>query len=62
MLTDFIFENTGIIRLYAEPYARNKASCRVLEKSGFKLEGTLRKCAVKNGITEDMLMYAKIKE
>lgn len=34
---------------------------RVLEKSGFILEGTLRSNAVKNGKILDMKMYAKIK-
>lgn len=58
---DFVFENTDIIRIYAEPFARNVASCRVLEKAGFICEGTLHKNAVKNGIVEDMKMYAKIK-
>ncbi|MDE6598334.1 MAG: GNAT family N-acetyltransferase [Clostridia bacterium] len=59
---DFVFENTDIIRIYAEPFARNLASCRVLEKVGFVCEGTLRANAVKNGVVEDMKMYAKIKE
>lgn len=58
---DFVFNNSDIIRIYAEPFARNVASCKVLEKAGFVCEGTLRKNAVKNGIVEDMKMYAKIK-
>lgn len=58
---DFVFENTDIIRIYAEPFARNAASCKVLEKAGFECEGTLRANAVKNGVVEDMKMYAKIK-
>ncbi|MDE6105016.1 MAG: GNAT family N-acetyltransferase [Clostridia bacterium] len=58
---DYIFENTDIIRIYAEPFARNKASCRVLEKAGFTCEGTLRSNVVKNGIIEDSKMYAIIK-
>ncbi len=59
---EYVFDNTDVIRIYAEPFARNIASCRVLEKSGFVLEGTLKANAVKNGIVEDMKMYAKIKE
>ena len=57
----FIFENTDIIRIYAEPFSRNKASCRVLEKAGFVYEGTLKCNAIKNGVVENMNMYAKIK-
>lgn len=61
LLTEYIFGNTEIMRLYAEPFARNKASCRVLEKAGFTFEGTLRKNAVKNGAVEDMKMYSILK-
>ncbi|WP_442338928.1 GNAT family N-acetyltransferase [Clostridium minihomine] len=39
----YVFENSDILRIFAEPFARNTASCRVLEKAGFSLEGTLRK-------------------
>ena len=60
LLCKFIFENTDIIRLYAEPFARNAASCRVLEKAGFGFEGLLRKNAVKGGVVEDMKMYSKV--
>ncbi|MDE5729393.1 MAG: GNAT family N-acetyltransferase [Clostridia bacterium] len=57
----YVFENSDIIRICAEPFARNKASCRVLEKAGFEFEGVLRANAVKNGVVEDMKMYAIIK-
>lgn len=56
-----VFENSDIIRIYAEPFAFNTASCRVLEKAGFQYEGTLRKNAVKNGKVLDMKMYSIIK-
>lgn len=58
----YIFEKTDIIRIFAEPFAHNIGSCRVLEKSGFTCEGTLRKNAVKNRVVLDMKMYSKIKE
>lgn len=58
---DYIFHNTDIIRIFAEPFAYNLASCRILEKSGFVLEGTLRSNAIKNGQIVDMKMYALIK-
>ncbi|MDR0306687.1 MAG: GNAT family N-acetyltransferase [Chitinispirillales bacterium] len=57
----YIFENTDIIRIFAQPYANNTASCRVLEKAEFQFEGVLRKNAVKNGQMMDMRMYAVIK-
>lgn len=58
---NFIFEKTNIIRIFAEPFAHNVDSCRVLEKSGFAYKGTLRKNAVKNGVVLDMKIYSKIK-
>lgn len=58
----YIFENTDIIRIFAEPFAYNTASCHILEKAGFQCEGILRKNAIKNGAILDMKMYALIKE
>jgi RimJ/RimL family protein N-acetyltransferase len=58
---DFIFSHTDIIRIFAEPFAFNIPSCRILEKAGFVLEGTLRKNAVKNGVVLDQRMYAIVK-
>jgi len=60
-LTDHIFAETDIIRIFAEPFSTNRGSCRVLEKCGFQFEGTLRKNAVKNGESKYMQMYALIK-
>ena len=56
-----VFANSDIIRIYAEPFSHNAASCRVLEKAGFRYEGTLRANAVKNGRVIDMRMYALLK-
>jgi ribosomal-protein-alanine N-acetyltransferase len=58
----YIFENTDILRIFAEPFACNTASCRILEKAGFQCEGILRKNAIKNEVVLDMKMYAMIKE
>lgn len=57
----FVFEKSDMIRIYAEPFAYNAASCRVLEKVGFQYEGTLRSNAVKNGKVIDMKMYSLLK-
>ena len=57
-----IFEHTDIIRIFAEPFVYNTASCRVLEKTGFQLEGTLHSNAVKNGTVLDMKLYALVKK
>lgn len=60
-ICEYVFKNSDILRIYAEPFAYNTASCRVLEKSGFQCEGTLRKNAVKNGKVLDMKMYSRLK-
>lgn len=60
-MCDYIFRHTDILRIYAEPFAHNDASCRILEKSGFQYEGTLRQNAVKNGVVLDMKMYSILK-
>ncbi len=61
-IVSHVFDSTDIVRIFAEPFSDNLASCRVLEKAGFQLEGTLRKNALKNGQIKDMQMYAKINE
>ena len=57
-LCRYIFENTDILRIFAEPFAYNIGSCRVLEKAGLQCEGTLKSNAFKNGKVLDMKMYA----
>jgi RimJ/RimL family protein N-acetyltransferase len=60
-ICECVFDKSDIIRIYAEPFAYNIASCRVLEKAGFQYEGTLRSNAVKNGKVIDMKMYSLLK-
>lgn len=61
ILTEEIFSNTEIIRLYAEVYSPNLASMRVLEKSGYVLEAILKKSVFKNGEFYNEHIYVKIK-
>ena len=61
-ICDYVFKNSDILRIYAEPFAYNTGSCRVLEKAGFQYEGTLRNNAVKNGEVIDMKMYSLLRE
>lgn len=58
----YVFSGSDIIRIYAEPFSHNIASCRVLEKAGFLYEGTLKCNAVKHGEILDMKMYALLKK
>lgn len=61
LAVNYVFGNSDIVRIYAEPFADNIGSCRVLEKNGFIFEGLLHKNAYKNGKFRDMKLYAKIK-
>lgn len=59
-LSEYAFEGLGLYRVFAEPYITNTASARVLEKSGFVLEGVLRANAFKEGRVLDQYIYAKL--
>ena len=62
LLTGFAFGELGLLRLFALPFADNAASIRVLEKAGFRREGTLHASAVKFGQPRDQAMYALVNE
>lgn len=49
-------------RLYAVPFSSNPASARVLEKAGYRHEGTLRQSAIKDGRVLDQWMYSVLRE
>jgi [ribosomal protein S5]-alanine N-acetyltransferase len=59
--TAYGFDSLGLERLYAVANTRNEASARVLEKSGYIREGTMRRAAIKEGIVLDQFMYAALK-
>lgn len=61
-LCGYVFSHSDILRIFAEPFAYNIGSCRVLEKAGFRFEGTLRSNAVKNGRVIDMKMYSFLRD
>lgn len=52
------FEKLDIARIFARPFHTNKASHRVLEKAGFRLEAVLEKAVFKNGEYLDELIYS----
>jgi len=59
-VTAHAIKTHGLTRIYAVPFAWNAASCRVLEKAGYVLEGRLRKSAIKDGKLTDQFQYAFI--
>lgn len=61
-MIDYTFKNFDVIRLYARPFSSNIGSQKVLEKSGFTHEATLKKSIYKNGIYLDELIYSVVKD
>jgi ribosomal-protein-alanine N-acetyltransferase len=61
-VSQYGFEMLDLHRIYAEPYAVNLTSVRVLEMAGFMLDGILNENAFKEGRSLDYLLYAKINE
>jgi [ribosomal protein S5]-alanine N-acetyltransferase len=61
-VTRYAIETCRLTRVFALPFASNKASCRVLEKAGYALEAHLRRSAIKDGRIVDQLQYAFIVE
>ena len=60
--TLWAIETFSLTRVFAVPFTTNAASCRVLEKAGFELEGTMRRSALKDGVLEDQFLYAFVPE
>lgn len=58
---DYIFNNTDIVRIFAQPYEFNIASCKVLEKAGFTFESSMKKNAYKNGAFVATQMYSIVR-
>lgn len=60
--TVYAFEHFQVQRIFAEPFASNLASRRVLEKAGYSLEGVMKKNVIKDGLVLDQALYALIRE
>lgn len=60
-MTRLIFSETVLVRLFAPIYGPNKASMRVVEKSGYLLEGIAKQAIFKDGEFFDEYIYARLK-
>ena len=60
LVTDWAFGAHGLVRIFAQPFAANLASRRVLEKAGYELEGIMRRNAIKDGEIRDQCLYARL--
>ena len=56
------FAELDLLRITGMVYEDNYASRKVLEKNGFRLEGTMKQAIIKNGSIHDLCIYGKLKE
>jgi RimJ/RimL family protein N-acetyltransferase len=62
LMVDYLFLLKSIVRIQAMTNIRNKASQRVLEKAGFRIEGTVRKLAFVRGVWTDWYLHSILRE
>lgn len=55
------FRQFDLTRIFALPFADNRASIRVLEKAGYVHEGTMPRSTIKEGVIRDQVMYGAYK-
>ncbi len=56
-LVDHLFRTTSVERIGAAIDAQNEASCRLVDRLGFRLEGTLRSALFHHGRWHDVRVY-----
>lgn len=62
LMVDYLFLSKNIVRVQAEVNPENKASIRVLEKTGFTLEGVRRNVVFMHGKYNDGAFYSKLRD
>jgi RimJ/RimL family protein N-acetyltransferase len=62
LMVDYLFLSKDTMRIQAQTDTRNAASQKVLEKVGFKKEGTLRKNFFMRGEWRDAYLYSILRE
>lgn len=62
LMTEDVFSNTDLLRIYAQVFSPNLASRYVLQKCGYQLEGVLRKAIIKDSELMDMYIYAQLRD
>ena len=60
-MTEYIFSNFDVVRIFAPVFEINKPSMKVLEKAGFHLEAIHKKAVIKNEVIMDEYLYVKLK-
>jgi ribosomal-protein-alanine N-acetyltransferase len=62
LLVDYLFLSKDIVRIQATTNVRNKASQRLLEKTGFRIEGTMRKFQFVKGVWTDYYLHSILRD
>ena len=62
IMVDYLFLSQNIVRIQAHTDVRNKGSQKVLEKTGFKKEGIVRKSLFTRGEWRDYCLYSILRE
>jgi RimJ/RimL family protein N-acetyltransferase len=62
IMVDYLFLTQNINRIQAITDVRNKASQSVLERAGFRIEGTIRKSAFVRGKFSNAYLYSILRE
>jgi RimJ/RimL family protein N-acetyltransferase len=60
VVTEFALNTLPLHRVQALCFPRNVGSIRVLERAGLTFEGVLRGYVLKQGVPEDVAMYARL--
>lgn len=60
LLLQYISKQFDVVRIYAEVFEHNKASMRVLEKSGFYLESIRKMSVTKNNVLMNDYVWVKL--
>ncbi|HVP16514.1 MAG TPA: GNAT family protein [candidate division Zixibacteria bacterium] len=62
MMVDYLFLSKDIVRIQVVTNVKNIASQKVIEKTGFKKEGILRKAAFVTGVWADFYIFSILRE
>ena len=62
LMVDYLFLSKDIVRIFATTHPKNVASQKILEKVGFRREGTMRKCYFCRGEWTDMFIFSILRE
>jgi len=61
LITDYGFDELGLMRIHTGVFENNIGSMKVLEKNGYKKEGVFEKAIIKNGQILNEHRFSKIK-